>query len=585
MTAWNVHIYPALSALWAWIKDTLAPALQSFWEDTVKPTWEWISSAVSTAWTNYIKPAIEGWWIILTTVIAPAAMWFWTNVISPVWTAIGAIISYAWNIVIKPVFSALWAYITEVLAPTVMWLWNNVVSPAWNGISSAISTVVNFVTDTVLPKLTSAVESAKDGFDTFKSGVETAMNGIKSAAAKPVNFVIKTVYTDGIKSAFDTIAEKVGLSLRLPTVSPIPGYATGGRWQTMLPGYTPGRDVYTFFSPDGGGAIRMSGGEGIIRPDALRALGGKRWLDRVNASRGRGVANTGDFGARGQVKFAEGGIWGTIAGGFQSAKDWVLTAASAVAEIVSDPVGAVANLVIKPAESLLGTMESNFWSQSVQAMPRKWFQSLKDIFKTKLDEAGIGSASGLVGAARKALGTPYVWGGSSIPPGLDCSGLVYWAAQQLGLGWPRLTAAGYQAGSVATSNPAPGDLIFWGSPAHHVAIYSGPGMMIEEPQPGGYAQEVPIRPPTGYGRYGGKFDAGGLLQPGLSVVENRTGRPEPVLTAEQWDKVGDLVRSLDNQSPEVLEVRDVDGILVGRMRVESQRAIDRVEQDLAGRRF
>ena len=62
----------------------------------------------------------------------------------------------------------------------------------------------------------------------------------------------------------------------------------------MLPGYTPGKDVYHFFSPDGGGAIRMSGGEGIIRPDSLRALGGKPWLDRVNASRGRGLADVSD---------------------------------------------------------------------------------------------------------------------------------------------------------------------------------------------------------------------------------------------------------------------------------------------------
>ena len=504
--------------------------------------WDAISNFIQSAWVNVIQPAIQGWWLIITNVIGPAIMWFWSNVIQPAWTAISWVISFAWDYVIKPALTALWWFVSTVLGPTFMWLWNNVVQPAWDGISSAISTVVNFVSDTVLPKLTTAIDNAKTGFDNFKSGVETAMDGIKSAAAKPINFVINTVYTDGIKAMFDTVAEKVGLSLRLPSVNPIPGYAEGGRWRTMTPGYTPGKDVYHFFSPDGGGAIRLSGGEGIIRPDALRALGGKAWLDAVNASRGRGLSTVGDGGSRrGQVAFAEGGIWGSLRGGLEAAKDWIVGTASAVADIVSDPLGAITNLVIQPAKDLLATMGSSYWDQVAQETPPLWFEALKDIFKTKVDEEGLGSAAGLAGAARKALGVPYVWGGSTIPPGLDCSGLVYWAAQQLGLGWPRLTAAGYQSGSTSVSSPLPGDLIFWGNPAYHVAIVSGPGMMLEEPQPGGVAQEVPIRPNSGYGRYGGRqYDVGGWLPPGVTAAVNQTGAREAVLTSRQWRDVSVL---------------------------------------------
>ena len=439
-TVWNGAILPALTALWGFITGTLGPAITGFWTGIVQPAFSAIGSIISTAWTQYISPALSALWNFVTGVLMPMVstlwgviqpiitaignlivsawsnviypalsalwgfisgvlgpifMWLWNNVIQPAFQTIGNIISMVWNGVVSPIFSAMVAVVRDVLGPIFMWLWNNVISPVWGWISDKISSVVNFVADTVFPRIKTAIDTAKTGFDNFKTGVETAMNGIKKAAATPVNFVINTVYRDGIKKAFDTIAEKVGLSLRLPTVSPIAGYASGGRWRTMLPGYTPGKDVYHFFSPDGGGAIRMSGGEGIIRPDSLRALGGKPWLDRVNASRGRGLADVGDAGARrGRVSFAEGGVWGAIGAGFDAALGWVKDAASAVADIVSDPLGAVANLIIEPAKALLATISSGFWGQILAQAPTLLFESIKNIFKSGVDEQGLAGASG-----------------------------------------------------------------------------------------------------------------------------------------------------------------------------------------------
>ena len=543
--AWNSVIYPALSAFWGWVKNTLAPALQEFWTSVVQPVWSAVSSFIASAWANVISPALSAMWSFITGVLVPIIQFLWANVVQPVFRLIGAAIQTAWEWVIKPALMGLWAFISNVLAPIFTFLWTNVVKPVWQGISTTISTVVNFLSNTVFPKIKTAIDNAKSGFDTFKSGVQTAMNAIKGAAATPINFVIGTVYRDGIKKAFDTIAEKVGLSLRLPSVSTIPGYASGGQWRTMTPGYTPGRDVFHFFSPDGGGSLRLSGGEGIIRPDSLRALGGKPWLDRVNASRGKGLANVGDTGTRrGQVAFAKGGIWDRVKGSVSSSISWVKNTASAVADIVSDPIGAVTDLVISPAKALLKSVGSSFWAQTVGAMPPLWFESLKNLFKSKTEAAGLSGGSGLVGAARKAIGVPYVWGGSSIPPGLDCSGLVYWAAKQLGLGWPRLTAAGYQSGSTPISwNAAvPGDLLFWGSPAHHVAIFAGGGKMVEEPREGLSGREISIWGSPTVGRYGGarKYDAGGWLPPGAHTAVNQTRSREAVLTARQWSDVSKL---------------------------------------------
>ena len=543
--AWTQYISPALSALWSFVTGVLMPMVSTLW-GVIQPIITAIGNLIVSAWSNVIQPALSALWSFISGVLGPVFMWLWNSVVQPAFQTIGNIISMVWNGVVSPIFSAMAAVVRDVLGPIFMWLWNNVISPVWGWISDKISGVVNFVADTVFPRIKTAIDTAKTGFDNFKTGVETAMNGIKKVAATPVNFVINTVYRDGIKKAFDTIAEKVGLSLRLPTVSPIAGYASGGRWRTMLPGYTPGKDVYHFFSPDGGGAIRMSGGEGIIRPDSLRALGGKPWLDRVNASRGRGLADVGDTGARrGRVSFAEGGVWGAIGAGFDAALGWVKDTASAVADIVSDPLGAVANLIIEPAKALLGSISSGFWGQILAQAPTLLFESIKNVFKGGVDEQGLAGASGLVDAARRAIGVSYVWGGSSIPPGLDCSGLVYWAAQQLGLGWPRLTAAGYQSGSTPISWDAkqPGDLLFWGSPAHHVAIFSGNGKMVEEPHEGASGREIAIWGSPTVGRYGGarKYDAGGLLPPGVHAAVNATGAPEAVLTARQWADVHALV--------------------------------------------
>ena len=543
--AWTQYISPALSALWSFVTGVLMPMVSTLW-GVIQPIITAIGNLIVSAWSNVIQPALSALWSFISGVLGPVFMWLWNSVVQPAFQTIGNIISMVWNGVVSPIFSAMAAVVRDVLGPIFMWLWNNVISPVWGWISDKISGVVNFVADTVFPRIKTAIDTAKTGFDNFKTGVETAMNGIKKVAATPVNFVINTVYRDGIKKAFDTIAEKVGLSLRLPTVSPIAGYASGGRWRTMLPGYTPGKDVYHFFSPDGGGAIRMSGGEGIIRPDSLRALGGKPWLDRVNASRGRGLADVGDTGARrGRVSFAEGGVWGAIGAGFDAALGWVKDTASAVADIVSDPLGAVTNLVIEPAKALLATISSGVWGQILAQAPTLLFESIKNVFKGGVDEQGLAGASGLVDAARRAIGVSYVWGGSSIPPGLDCSGLVYWAAQQLGLGWPRLTAAGYQSGSTPISWDAkqPGDLLFWGSPAHHVAIFSGNGKMVEEPHEGASGREIAIWGSPTVGRYGGarKYDAGGLLPPGVHAAVNATGAPEAVLTARQWADVHALV--------------------------------------------
>ena len=546
-SAWAV-IYPAMQALAGFFRDTLMPALWSFWQDVVEPVWTNVSTFILAVWDNVLYPLFDLLATVVSGTIGLAFQGLWTVVVT-VWNGISSVIQTAWSI-LSPIFSAIGSAVSSTLGPVFTWLYDSVIQPVWNNITSAVQTASSVLIDVVFPAIKSAIDGVKDGFESLRQSVETVFDKVKSAAAKPINFVITTVYRDGIKAAFDTIAEKVGLSTRLPTVNPIPGYAAGGVFSTMTPGYSPGKDIYHFYSPDGGGALRLSGGEGIIRPDALRALGGKPWLDRVNASRGSGLATVGETGRRrGEVAFADGGVWNAVKGGFSSALSWVKETSEAVADIVSDPAGAVVNLVIEPAKKLLAPNNGDFWEQVIYAAPTLWFDAIKDFFTGKVEASGLAGGAGLVGAAMKAvlMGVPYVWGGSSIPPGLDCSGLVYWAAQQLGLGWPRLTAAGYQSGStpIPWGSATPGDLLYWGSPAWHVAVYAGNGQMIEEPKPGLSARKTAIWGSPSVGRYGGarKYDRGGWLPDGVTAAVNQTGQREAILTARQWADVSALAAS------------------------------------------
>jgi cell wall-associated NlpC family hydrolase len=101
-----------------------------------------------------------------------------------------------------------------------------------------------------------------------------------------------------------------------------------------------------------------------------------------------------------------------------------------------------------------------------------------------------GSSSGVTGqqiveSAKKYLGVPYVFGGTT-SAGIDCSGLVQRAYGDLGITLPRLS---WDQAKVGTAVPdlahaQPGDILGFGNPAEHVAIYLGNNMMIAAPQPG-----------------------------------------------------------------------------------------------------
>ena len=98
--------------------------------------------------------------------------------------------------------------------------------------------------------------------------------------------------------------------------------------------------------------------------------------------------------------------------------------------------------------------------------------------------------AGAVQAAESQLGVPYVWGAESpkgsAHPGFDCSGLVAYAWGQVGVDLPHYSGAQMSDSTpVPLSDLEPGDLLFYGpGGSEHVAMYVGPGEMIEAPETG-----------------------------------------------------------------------------------------------------
>jgi len=92
--------------------------------------------------------------------------------------------------------------------------------------------------------------------------------------------------------------------------------------------------------------------------------------------------------------------------------------------------------------------------------------------------------SEVVSIAKQYLGAPYRWGASG-PNSFDCSGFTMFVYRQVGVSLPHSSRAQIGSGErVSKSDLQPGDLVFFGSPIHHVGIYVGGGMYIHAPHTG-----------------------------------------------------------------------------------------------------
>ena len=225
------------------------------------------------------------------------------------------------------------------------------------------------------------------------------------------------------------------------------GTAFGAAGGAIVPGYGPGRDtIHAMLSP----------GEGILVPEAVKAIGPKHIMDiNKRFSSGRRSAGPGTgagFSGGGIPSFAGGGV-ATAGGGFQNLGPWVDAR-------YGDTVAAGVNMVTK---------------------------ALTDAINAAVAAAKAAAAGGgdIVADAKSWIGKiPYVWGGTTLgPAGADCSGFVQAIYARHGINAPRTSEA--QGAWVKRGGATPGGLAFYHSPAGgadpgHVAIVADGSNVVSQ---------------------------------------------------------------------------------------------------------
>lgn len=105
---------------------------------------------------------------------------------------------------------------------------------------------------------------------------------------------------------------------------------------------------------------------------------------------------------------------------------------------------------------------------------------------TTENSSGSSLGSQIAAFALQFKGNPYVWGGTSLTNGADCSGFTQSLYSHFGISIPRTSRTQATGGrSISISNLQPGDLIFYAKNGriNHVALYIGNGSVIGASSP------------------------------------------------------------------------------------------------------
>ena len=313
----------------AW--NLLSTTIRAAWEYVIKPVWDAMAAVATWLWDSVLKPAFDGIATAFTN-LGILIQAIWTGYIKAAWDALAAAGSWLWNSVLAPTFEAIGAGFSA-LGDGFMWVWDNVLNPVidgfgtaltwlhdsvvdpvlswigekWDLLSAGMAVVKDFIVDTVFGGIQSGLDTLKGWFDTAVQGISLLWSGIKAATAKPAQFVVDVVFNNGIRKAWNGVARFTGLDqLDEVRVADLGAYAAGG----VLPGYTPGRDVYQMVDPRTGTRVDLSGGEAIMRPE-FTAVVGKQSIESINrAARQGGRAGVARLLGQGaQFAYARGGVF------------------------------------------------------------------------------------------------------------------------------------------------------------------------------------------------------------------------------------------------------------------------------------
>ncbi len=128
-----------------------------------------------------------------------------------------------------------------------------------------------------------------------------------------------------------------------------------------------------------------------------------------------------------------------------------------------------------------GSRSSSSSSSSTKSSSSSSSKSSSSSSSSYKSSSSKGTASSVASYAQNFVGNPYVYGGTSLTNGADCSGFVQSVYSKYGVSLPRTSSSQANSGSsVSLSEVQAGDLIFYASNGsiNHVAMYIGGGKVV-----------------------------------------------------------------------------------------------------------
>ncbi|GAA4853305.1 hypothetical protein GCM10023221_36560 [Luteimicrobium xylanilyticum] len=511
-----------------WFTKTAFPALKTAFfavRDAFKTGWQFISDhvfspmktgfkAVKDFFADRIQNLKDGW-TGLRTALRNGWTWISDHVFSPIKTGVDAV---------KGAFSKAKSGIGDV----------------WSALRTILKNDWDWISKHIFTPFKTGVSKIKDAFSTAKTGIGKIWDGLKSVAAKPINFVIDTVYNNGIRKWWNTVAKAVHLTDL--TLDPAKTVAYANGTEDHRAQIAPAGSMRLWAEPE-------TGGEAYIPLSAAKRRRSTSILSEVASRFGYGL-----------TRFADGGwldgITDTIGSGWS--KLWH-GAASLATMPFKDAWKAILGHFGNPLAKLSQIGGGNL-GKIVGQLPGQVFDGLKSKLSGFFKAGGGGDpskAGGLVGNGNRLdlASGPFLGYrkmeqiAQQLMPGVRVTSDLRPGSVSV-TGYPSLHAAGravdFGAGNGYTLpqiwntfnkaygtrsyqllySPMGANQIWWDHkrampPASIVAQhYNHVHWAMKD---GGVLGSVP---PTLY-------DKGGVLPTGTSLVANHTGKPEMVFTDEQ----------------------------------------------------
>ncbi|MDK4244021.1 tape measure protein [Corynebacterium pseudodiphtheriticum] len=273
---WSTLIQPAFEAIKAGFQ-VVGDLLAATWNNVIKPvldhfanTFRMLGNGLKVVWDSVIKPVLD-LFANAFRMLGNGLKVVWDSVIKPVWDALGNVIRWVVDTLVIPAFNAfmnglnvlrdlfnaaveVMKSIWQSLSDKLLQVWNTIKAAvfdvfmsvvdavrkwfsdrvndmlaAWELFKTGLSAVWNWIDSNVLGAFRNALDEFKSFFNNVVDGIKQVWDTLRSSLAKPVNFMIDTVYNGGIVVAWNTIADFIPPLKKAQKVSPIAGYATGGR--------------------------------------------------------------------------------------------------------------------------------------------------------------------------------------------------------------------------------------------------------------------------------------------------------------------------------------------------------------------